>query len=211
MNNLSNYINGDWSASNESDSIPVSNPASQEVIGQVPLGPNNTLDVESAVDAATLALPDWSNTPVMERVQPLYKLKALLEAHKQDLAKTITLECGKTLTESLGELTRAIENVEMACATPVLIQSEFSEDVARGIDEFMIRQPVGVCASIAPFNFPAMIPFWFFPYALACGNTYIIKPSEKVPLTMTKIIFIDRTNWITSRGAQYGSWRQGDG
>ena len=123
----------------------------------------------------------------MRRVQPLYKLKQLLEENSEEIARTITMECGKTLAESRGEVQRAIENVEVACGTPSLIQSEFSENIATGIDEFMIRQPLGVCACIAPFNFPAMIPFWFLPYAIACGNTFIIKPSEKVPLTMMKI------------------------
>src|SRR5690625_3704769 len=123
----------------------------------------------------------------MKRVQPLYKLKQLLEEHKDEIARLITKECGKTLEESKGELQRAIENVEVACGTPSLIQSEFSEDIATGIDEFMIRQPLGVCACITPFNFPGMIAFWFLPYAIACGNTFILKPSEKVPLAMMKI------------------------
>jgi len=184
---INNYINGNWGHSAETVCQPVLNPATQETLGQVPCGPGTAKDVQSAVAAASQALADWSNTPVMERVQPLYKLKFLLEQHKHELAKIITLECGKTLAESLGEITRAIENVEMACAAPALIQSEFSQDIASGVDEFMIRQPVGVCACIAPFNFPGMIPFWFFPYALACGNTYIIKPSERVPLTMNKV------------------------
>ena len=123
----------------------------------------------------------------MKRVQPLYQLKSLLEDIQEELAVIITKECGKTLAESRGEIQRAIENIEVACGAPILIQSEFSENVASGLDEFMIRQPVGVTACIAPFNFPAMISFWFLPYALACGNSMIIKPSEKVPLTMMKI------------------------
>jgi malonate-semialdehyde dehydrogenase (acetylating)/methylmalonate-semialdehyde dehydrogenase len=96
----------------------------------------------------------------------------------------ITVECGKTLDESRGEMRRAIENVEIACGMPILMQGYNNEDIARGIDEMMIRQPIGVSAAICPFNFPGMIPFWFMPYALACGNTYIVKPSERVPLTM---------------------------
>jgi len=120
-------------------------------------------------------------------VQPLYKLKQLLEENIDDLARTITMECGKTFAESKGEMQRAIENVEVACGTPTLIQSQFSENIASGIDEFMIRQPLGVCACVAPFNFPGMIPFWFLPYAIACGNTFILKPSGKVPLTMFKV------------------------
>ena len=165
MEILNNYINGTWSGSSERDFLDIINPANQAVLAKVPVGSATAKDVDGAVIAASSALASWSNTPVMERVQPLYKLKTLLEQHKQDLAETITLECGKTISESLGEMTRAIENVEMACATPALIQSEFSADVARGIDEFSIRQPVGVCACIVPFNFPGMIPFWFFPYA----------------------------------------------
>jgi malonate-semialdehyde dehydrogenase (acetylating)/methylmalonate-semialdehyde dehydrogenase len=123
----------------------------------------------------------------MKRVQPLYALKRLLEVNADDLARTITLECGKTFEESRGEIQRAIENVEVACGTPILMQSEFSENIATGIDEFMVRQPLGVCAIIAPFNFLGMIPFWFLPYAIACGNTLLVKPSEKVPLTMMKV------------------------
>lgn len=190
MEILKNYIDGDWVKSNESDSIAVINPATQEILGKVPYGKNTFSDVTSAVEIASKAFISWSKIPVMRRVQPLYKLKQLLEENSEDIARTITMECGKTLAESRGEVLRAIENVEVACGTPSLIQSEFSENIATGIDEFMIRQPLGVCACIAPFNFPAMIPFWFLPYAIACGNTFIIKPSEKVPLTMMKIFHL---------------------
>jgi malonate-semialdehyde dehydrogenase (acetylating)/methylmalonate-semialdehyde dehydrogenase len=187
MEILKNYIEGDWIKSSESDSIVVINPATQEILGKVPYGKNTVSDVATAVEIASKAFISWSKIPVMRRVQPLYKLKQLLEENSEEIARTITMECGKTLAESRGEVQRAIENVEVACGTPSLIQSEFSENIATGIDEFMIRQPLGVCACIAPFNFPAMIPFWFLPYAIACGNTFIIKPSEKVPLTMMKI------------------------
>ena len=187
MDTLRNYINGNWKNSSEDRTIDVINPANQQVLGKVPFGKGNIKDVESAVASASKALAEWSSTPVTRRVQPLFKLKTLLEEHKGELAEIITKECGKTRAESLGELTRAIENVEMACGTPVLIQGEFSEDIASGIDEFMIRQPVGVCACIAPFNFPGMIPFWFLPYAIGCGNTFIIKPSEKVPMVMSRV------------------------
>ncbi|MBK5269863.1 MAG: CoA-acylating methylmalonate-semialdehyde dehydrogenase, partial [Bacteroidia bacterium] len=152
-----------------------------------PNGKGTATDVTQAVEAAAAAYKLWSQVPVMQRVQPLYKLKKLLEENAEDIARTITQECGKTLVESRGELQRAIENVEVACGTPMLMQSEFSENIASGVDEFMIRQPLGVCACIAPFNFPGMIPFWFLPYAIACGNTFVIKPSEKVPLTMEKL------------------------
>ncbi len=120
-------------------------------------------------------------------MQYLFKLKQLLESNLEELARTITIENGKTLAESRGEMRRAIENVEVACGVPTLMQGYNSEDVGRGIDETMIRQPIGVGAAICPFNFPAMIPFWFLPYAIACGNTYIVKPSEKVPLTMVRV------------------------
>ncbi|MCG8308056.1 MAG: CoA-acylating methylmalonate-semialdehyde dehydrogenase [Cytophagales bacterium] len=187
MEILKNYTNGGWESSREIQTTDVINPANQEVIGKVPYGPKTAIDLDMAVESAHKAFQGWSQEPVMKRVQPLYKLKSLLEANLEDLAKTITMECGKTLAESRGELQRAIENVEVACGMPVMMQSEFSENIASGIDEFMIRQPLGVCGCIAPFNFPGMIPFWFLPYAIAAGNTFIIKPSEKVPLTMMKV------------------------
>ncbi len=187
MDLLKNYINGSWANSGEAGSIDVINPATQEVMGKVPFGAETAEDLGLAVESAAKAFKSWSQEPVMKRVQPLYKLKFLLEENLEDLARTITMECGKTLAESRGELQRAIENVEVACGMPVMMQSEFSENIAGGIDEFMIRQPLGVCGCIAPFNFPGMIPFWFLPYAIAAGNTFIIKPSEKVPLTMVKV------------------------
>jgi len=187
MEVLKNYIHGTWVESHESATREVVNPANQELLAKVPFGSKTVTDVQDAVDAASEALEDWRDTPVMRRVQPLYKLKQLLEVHQDEIAKLITLECGKSFAESKAELQRGIENVETACATPTLMQSEFSENVAAGIDEFMIRQPVGVCACISPFNFPGMIPFWFLPYAIACGNSFILKPSEKVPLTMMRV------------------------
>ena len=117
-------------------------------------------------------------------MQYLFKLRDLLKAHHDEIGRTITNECGKTFEEAKAEMVRAIENMEVACGMPMMMKGEIAEDIAPGIDEIMIRQPVGVCATIAPFNFPGMIPFWYLPYALATGNTYIIKPSEKVPMTM---------------------------
>ena len=187
MEVLKNYINGSWLGSNEKATIDVVNPANQEILAKVPYGEKTGNDVDSAVAAATEALKEWRETPVMKRVQPLYKLKQLMEDNIDEIARLITLECGKSFAESKAEMQRAIENVETACGTPMLIQSEFSENVAPGIDEFMIRQAVGVCAIISPFNFPGMIPFWFLPYAIACGNSVVIKPSEKVPTTMMKV------------------------
>lgn len=186
MEKLQNYINGQWVDSKSSATLNVLNPATQEVIALVPEGVAQ--DVALAAQAAHDGFQEWRSTPVSKRVQYLFKLKTILEDNIDDIAKTIVLESGKTFLEAKAEMVRAIENVENACGVPTLIQGQFSEDIAKGIDEYMIRQPLGVCACIAPFNFPGMITFWFLPYALACGNSYIIKPSEKVPLTMTKIV-----------------------
>lgn len=185
---VKNYINGEWCDSSATSYLDVVNPATAELLAKVPLG--TSAEVNQAVEAAAVAFVSWRRTPATERVQYLFKLKVLLDENFEDLARTITQECGKTLAESKGEMQRAIENVEVACGIPILMQGSNSEDIARGIDEIMIRQPVGIAAAIAPFNFPGMIPFWFMPYAIACGNTYIIKPSEKVPLTMQKVMHL---------------------
>ncbi len=182
---LQNYLDGQWSASETTQYLDVVNPATTAVLAQVPL--STVADLDRAVQAAAIAFTSWRRTPAPDRIQYLFKLKFLLEEHFLDLAQTITQECGKTLAESKGELRRAIENVEIACGIPILMQGYNSEDIARGIDETMIRQPLGVTAIVAPFNFPGMIPFWFMPYAIACGNTCIVKPSEKVPLTLQKV------------------------
>jgi malonate-semialdehyde dehydrogenase (acetylating) / methylmalonate-semialdehyde dehydrogenase len=181
---LKNYINGEWREIRGREELNVVNPASQEVLSKICLSSGD--EVDQAASAAREALPAWRRTPPSERVQYLFAMKAVLEKHRDELARIITMECGKTFEESRGEFQRAIENVEMACGIPSLLQGKISEDIAPGIDEFMLRQPVGVCAAITPFNFPGMIPFWFLPYALACGNTYIVKPSERVPLTMQR-------------------------
>ncbi len=182
---LPNYIDNTWKKSAADELIDVTNPATGEVLTQVPLSPAE--EVDQAATAASAALQEWRQTPPVQRIQYLFALKSLLEENLDDIARTITLECGKTLDEAKGEMRRAIENVEVACGIPTLMQGTNLEDIASGIDEFMIRQPVGICAAIAPFNFPGMITFWFLPYAIACGNTYIVKPSEKVPLTMQKV------------------------
>jgi malonate-semialdehyde dehydrogenase (acetylating)/methylmalonate-semialdehyde dehydrogenase len=182
---LKNYYGGQWLAAKEGEVLPVHDPATNEVIGQVPLSPAEEVDL--AVQAASLAFQDWRRTPATSRIQPLFKLKELLEVHFDDIVRLISTENGKTLGESAGEMRRAIENVEVACGIPTMMQSQFSEDIASGIDEFMIRQPLGVVTIIAPFNFPGMIPFWFLPYAVATGNSVVIKPSERCPMTMQKI------------------------
>jgi malonate-semialdehyde dehydrogenase (acetylating) / methylmalonate-semialdehyde dehydrogenase len=185
MKKLKNYINGEWVDSKISAFIDVEDPGTNEVISQVPKGCKE--DIESAAGAASNAFNSWRNTPPVKRVQYLFKMKDIIEKNADEIASICTKECGKTFVESKGEIIRAVENIEVACGIPTLMQGEFSEDISAGIDEFVIRQPLGIGACIAPFNFPIMIAFWFFPYALACGNTYIVKPSEKVPETMTRI------------------------
>lgn len=182
---LQNYVGGHWAGTASGEHLPVINPATSEVLARVPL--STAAEVDRAAQAALAAFPAWRETPPEERVQYLFKLKNLLEEHLDDLARTITGECGKTYNEAAGELRRAIENVEVACGIPLLMQGYNSEDIARGMDEIMFRQPLGVVAAITPFNFPGMIPFWFLPYAIACGNTFILKPSERVPLTAAKL------------------------
>ena len=183
---LLNYVGGAWTRSNAREHAPVHNPATGEVIARVPLSAAS--DVAEAVQAAAAAFPDWRDTPVGERVQHLFRFKALLEENLEQLARTIVEECGKTYAEAAGEMRRGIENVEVACGAPMLMQGYNNEDIARGIDEHMFRQPLGVVAAITPFNFPGMIPLWFLPYAVATGNCFILKPSERVPLT-TQLIF----------------------
>lgn len=182
---LQNYVGGSFCPSSGAETVEVINPATTRVLARTPF--SSAEDVHRAAETAAQSFPAWRRMPVGERIQPLFKLKSLLEAHRDELALCITDECGKTLSESKGELQRAIENVETACAMPMQIQGHLSEDVARGIDEMMIRQPVGVVAAITPFNFPGMIPFWFFPYAVAAGNCFILKPSERTPITAQKV------------------------
>ena len=176
------FINGQWTDSQASDWQDVINPATSEILASVPLA--DAAEVTRAIESAAAAYPAWRRTPPEDRIQPLFKLKMLLEDHLDDIARIITQENGKTFAEAKAEMRRAIENVEVACGIPMMMQGYNLEDVARGIDETMIRQPLGVVAAITPFNFPGMIPFWFLPYAIACGNTLVVKPSERVPLTM---------------------------
>lgn len=184
-NQLLNFVNGQWQRSSASDYLDVTNPATAQAISQVPLSPG--AEVDAAVDAASKAFNEWRRMPPVERVQHLFKLKVLLDEHKEEISQVITNECGKTFNESMGEIQRGIENVEVACGIPSLIQGYNNEDIARGIDEHMFRQPLGVVAAITPFNFPGMIPLWFMPYAVACGNCFILKPSEKVPMASQKL------------------------
>src|ERR1700730_8719076 len=189
---VENYINGAWHKATNTEFLDVINPATGEVIARSPI--STKADLDAAVQAAAAAFPAWRRTPPGERIQYLFKLKFILEDHIDELAKLITLENGKTFLEAKAELRRGIENVEVACGIPMMMQGYNLEDITPGVDETLIRQPLGVVAAITPFNFPAMIPFWFLPYAIACGNTLILKPSERVPLTMRRAVeLIEKT------------------
>ncbi len=183
---LLNFVSGAWRRSSASDRSPVVNPASGTTLAEVPHSAAS--EVDAAVRGAAAAYPAWRDTPVVERVQPLYRLKAILERDLDEIARGIVEECGKTFGEAKGELQRGIENVEVACGMPSLMQGINNEDVARGIDEHMFRQPLGVVTAITPFNFPGMIPLWFLPYAVATGNCFVLKPSERVPMTTQAIV-----------------------
>ncbi|MCS7235605.1 MAG: CoA-acylating methylmalonate-semialdehyde dehydrogenase [Armatimonadota bacterium] len=181
-----NCVGGEWKRPSGSDELVVYNPATGEVLARG--RGSSPAEVDEAAQVAARAFTEWRRTPATERVQYLFRLKRLLEDNLEELARTVTEECGKTYDESVGELRRGIENVEVACGIPSLMQGYNNEDVARGIDEHLYRQPLGVVAAITPFNFPGMIPLWFLPYAVACGNTILVKPSDRVPLTMQKIM-----------------------
>lgn len=178
---IRDYIDGKWVNSSAKATVPVINPANGTTIDQCPMGTSE--DVNRAVRAAQAAFHDWKNVPVIERIQYLFKLKTLLDANVENLARMVTQEHGKTLVEARGSVKRGIQMVETATGMTTFQQGEFLEDIARGIDCTTIRRPMGVFAGIAPFNFPAMVPFWFWPFAIASGNTFVLKPSERVPLT----------------------------
>ncbi|MBI2194969.1 MAG: CoA-acylating methylmalonate-semialdehyde dehydrogenase [Planctomycetes bacterium] len=189
---LPNYVDGQWKRSSSSQHLPVINPATAEVIARAQATP--AAEVDAAARAAADAFEEWRRIPATDRVQFLFRLKPLLEAHSDEIARVITEECGKTLAESASEVRRGIENVEVACGIPTLLQGWNNENIAGGIDEHLFRQPVGVVAAVTPFNFPAMIPLWFLPYAIACGNSFILKPSQRVPMTSTRLFeLIDQT------------------
>ena len=159
----------------------MTNPASGETLARVPL--SAAADLDAAVAAARAALPAWRAVSVIERGRRLFALREGLNARREELARSVTAEMGKTIADARAEVARMIEMVEAACAVPTTMQGRIIEDVSRNVDAETVRQPVGVCAAIVPFNFPAMVPFWFLPFAIACGNTFVLKPSEQVPLT----------------------------
>ena len=193
---IRNFVGGAWQASASQPGLDLTNPATGEPLGQSPAG--SAAEVNAAVSAAHAAFPAWRATPPGDRIQFLFKLKALLETHIDELAAIITTENGKTLSEAKAELRRGIENVEVACGIPVLMQGYSLEDIAPGIDEIMVRQPLGVCAVITPFNFPLMIPLWFLPYAIATGNTVVLKPSDRVPFSAARLVELIHETGIPS-------------
>ncbi len=180
------YINGVWEKPHGRGTLPVTNPATGNVVAEAPYA--SEADVDRAVRSAHEAFLKWREVPVVDRVQVLYRFKTLLEEHAAEVAATLTRENGKTAEDSKMEVRRGIQMVEVACGMPSLMMGDSLNDVAREIDCKTIRQPVGVCVGITPFNFPAMVPLWMYPFAIACGNTFVLKPSEKVPLTPTRVI-----------------------
>jgi malonate-semialdehyde dehydrogenase (acetylating)/methylmalonate-semialdehyde dehydrogenase len=189
---IPNLVGSRWRVPIEGTaSLPIYNPATGQVIDQVPLSGGK--EVDAAVQAAAAAYATWSHTPVMERVRLMFRFKALLEEHFEDLAAIITRHHGKTLEESRGEVRRGIEVVDFACGAPTLLQGRTLRDVSGGVDQDLYRYPVGVCAGIPPFNFPVMIPLWMFPLAVVAGNTFVLKPSERTPLGAQRLaeIFLE--------------------
>ena len=179
---LRNYVNGEWREPENCQWLDVENPSTGEVLAQGPL--SNLAHAEEAIAAAKAAFPAWAATPVDKRVRPLFKLAGMIRDNHESLARTLVEEMGKSLPDARAEMDRTLENVENACGMPVMQQGDKLVGAAPGIDGEVIQLPLGVFAMIAPFNFPAMVPFWFLPYAIASGNTYVLKPSEQVPCTM---------------------------
>ena len=181
-----NLIDGEWSVPKTAKTFPVYNPSTGEIIAQVPDSGADIVD--AAVQSAKNAFHDWWQTPPIERARVMFRYQALLKDNFEDLAQLITLEHGKNITEARGDILRGVEVVEYACAATEFLKGEVLENIARGIDCEVVRQPVGVCAGICPYNFPALVPMWMYPLSLVCGNTFILKPSEKVPLTGIRLI-----------------------
>ena len=182
---LKNYVDGEWVASNSSETMDVVNPALDEVIAKVPL--STTDEVSRAVSVAQEAFIEWRETPPTKRQQYMFKLKALLEENFEDLSRIIVQEMGKTINEARGEMRRTIEEVDVACAVPSLMQGYLAQDISHGIDLRAVNEPMGVFCMIPAYNFPALVPMEYLPYAVATGCTYIVKPSTEVPITQTKI------------------------
>jgi len=182
---LKNYINGEWSESKSEQILNIVNPATQKTLAQVPMSTKD--EVNAAVEAAKEAFPEWRRTTPLARARCLFRLKELLEENFEELSRVQTVEHGKTIDESRGETRRGIEMVEVATGIPSLMMGYNLEDIASGIDEYVVYQPLGVFCNIAPFNFPFMVPLWFSPFALATGNTFVVKPSPRDPISQVKL------------------------
>ena len=182
---VKNYVNGEWIDSTSTQLLDVINPATTEVLARVPF--STRAEVGEAIAAAKEAFPDWRETPPITRARYMFRLKNLMEENFEELSRVLVQEEGKAIDEARGEIRRGIENVEVASGIPSLMMGYNAEDIAPGIDEEVVRQPLGVFCMIPPFNFPNMVPLWFLPYAVACGNTYIVKPSEQVPLSQNRL------------------------
>ena len=181
-----NFIAGEWSRPAGLSTTPVFNPSTGDVIAECPAG--GVAEVNAAVAAAQAAFPEWRETPAVERARVFFRYRHLVEQNFDALCQTVSREHGKTLAEARGSVYRGLENIEYACGVPTLLFGDTLENLARGVDCETILQPLGVCAGITPFNFPAMVPLWMFPLAIACGNTFVLKPSEKVPLTAVRLV-----------------------
>lgn len=180
------FIGGEWSTAHGNGTSPVFNPSRGETIAEVPMC--GAAVVNEAVEAAAAAFPAWRDTPPVERARLFFRYRQLIEENFDRICASISREHGKTLAEARGSVYRGIENIEYACGAPTLLMGDTLENLARGVDCETMHQPLGVCAGITPFNFPAMVPMWMFPLALVCGNTFVLKPSEKVPLTVITLI-----------------------
>jgi malonate-semialdehyde dehydrogenase (acetylating)/methylmalonate-semialdehyde dehydrogenase len=182
---LKHFIGGDWREAQGRETLPVADPATQEVLAEVPFA--TSAEIDAAVASAKQAFADWREVPVPERARLMLRYQDLLKRHQDDIARTLSRETGKVFADAQGDVWRGIEVVEHACNVASLMMGETVENVARRIDTHSWVQPVGVCAGITPFNFPAMIPLWMFPIAIACGNTFVLKPSERDPITPNRL------------------------
>ena len=194
---LTHWINGAAVAGASSRFGDVYDPSAGEVVARVPFA--NSGEVESAVQAAAAAAPGWAKTPPIQRARVIFAFKDLVESRKEDLSRVITREHGKVLSDAMGSVSRGIEVLEFACGIPHLLRGDFTQSVGTGVDSFSSRQPLGVVAGITPFNFPAMVPMWMFPVAIACGNTFILKPSEKDPTAAMML-----AEWLKEAGCPDG-------
>jgi len=179
MKRISHFIDGSWVAGSSDRTSPVFNPATGEQTAEVDLA--TEAEVDAAVASAKKAFETWREVPLSQRTEVLFRFRELVDRYREDIAKLLTLEHGKVLSDAIGEVSRGLENIEFACGIPNLLKGDYSESASTGVDVYSIRQPLGVVAGITPFNFPAMVPMWMYPNAIACGNTFILKPSEKDP------------------------------